>query len=83
MEYHGWELALLCLVRTYEVSVWPVAAVAAVWVFRDQVRDGIKALMKKVEEVEELIELKVAGGSAKFRPQKVRLPPLQGVEEKP
>jgi hypothetical protein len=81
MEQHGSELLLLCFVRIYEVSVWPAVVITMIFVFREQIRSGIRALMEKIGE---LIELKIGRvGSAKFKPsERVRLPPLPGVEEK-
>jgi hypothetical protein len=81
MEQHGLELLLLCFVRIYEVSVWPVSVIAMIWIFKEQIGGGIKALMEKSGD---LVELKIpGGGSAKFkRPERVRLPPLPGIEEK-
>jgi hypothetical protein len=74
MEYHGWELVLLCFIKFYQISVWPAVAVTALWIFREQMKDGVAALMRKIEE---LIELKTGIVSAKFRPQPVKLAPLQ------
>jgi hypothetical protein len=80
MDHHGWEFVVYCLIRLYEVSVWPVFILALVYIFRESCNTGLEAIMKKIGD---LIEIRAMGGSAKFRrPEKVTPPPMN-VEEKP
>jgi hypothetical protein len=82
MDHHGWEFGLSCLVRIYEISVWPGCVLIAICLFRQEFRGGIKAIMAKLEH---LIELKVTRTSASARfhkpPQETVTPDQLGIKD--
>jgi hypothetical protein len=70
MEHHGWEFVLDSAVEIYVASVWPIVVLVAVLVFKVEFK---RALNGVIEKLAELIEVKMAGGSAKFHSEDVRL----------